>query len=103
SGEELDARTLTGGVVKFRRVKLSFGPEKQLNFQIAIFEPASHDGPVPVIVHPSFYATPGTAPPPPPPSTRPVTTQMAERRKIAERMVDPEEVAKAYAAALSRG
>src|SRR5205823_1231561 len=94
SGEVLDEQKLLDGAVDFRRVRLSFGADKKLGFQVGIFVPAKGQAPFATIVHLSFYATPGTPPifPPAPASTRnaatsravttAAATQAAERRKM---------------------
>src|SRR4051794_10163631 len=105
-GTVMEARTLTdgaSGAVNFSRVKLNFGPDDKLSFQIGIFAPVV-GGPLPTIVHISFFPTPGTPPPPPQPTTRPPTTQSIERRRMFEQMADPQFAAeKYYAPALRRG
>ena len=107
-GEELDAHDVMNGKVKFTRVRLSFGPEQKLNFEVAIFMPATGDGPFPTIVQPSFFPTPGTTPSPPPTvaSTTPTSapsTQAIERLRMFARMADPQNAVETYADALSRG
>lgn len=63
-GEDRKSKTLADGKVKYRLVKLSFGPESKLGFEIAIFTPTGA-GPFPTIVNPSFFPTPGGSAPPP--------------------------------------
>src|SRR5207237_1756841 len=52
-------RELAGGV-QFRHVRLSFGPQEKLGFEVALFIPAG-SGPFATIVHPGFAPTPGSA------------------------------------------
>jgi hypothetical protein len=59
SGKDIQSKTLLDGTVKFRLVHLSFGPEKKLGLDIAIFTPAKIKGPFPTIINPSFFGTPG--------------------------------------------
>lgn len=62
AGRELETRLLADGAVRFRLVRLSFGPAGKLGFDIAIFAPAKSAGPFPTVVWPSFDLTPGAAP-----------------------------------------
>src|SRR4051794_6097168 len=48
-GEDLDTRKLANETANFRRVKLSFGPESKLGFEIAILTPAGAVEPLPTI------------------------------------------------------
>lgn len=106
SGSVLDRRELPGGKVRFQLVKLSFGPDQKLSFEAAIFLPAG-DGPFPIVVHPTFFMTPGSDWLPPTPATFPTTaaaTRAAERRAKATAMGDPESALREiYAQALDRG
>jgi len=56
-----EARVLEGAV-RYRLVRLAFGPRDTLGFDLAIFTPARTAGPFPVIVNPSFLPTPGAEP-----------------------------------------
>ena len=58
SGKIIQSKTLLDGAVKYRLVHLSFGPEKKLGFDIAIFTPAKGKS-FPTIINPSFFMTPG--------------------------------------------
>jgi hypothetical protein len=58
SGKDIQSRALLDGTVKYRLVHLKFGPGKKLGFDIAIFTPAK-GGPLPTIINPSFFMTPG--------------------------------------------
>jgi hypothetical protein len=53
---------LLDGAVRYRLVRLRFGPREALGFDLAIFTPAGAAGPFPVIVNPSFLPTPGAEP-----------------------------------------
>lgn len=61
SGRELRSELLCQGRVRYRLVRLSFGPGQSLGFDVALFSLESLPGRLPVIVHPSFEATPGAA------------------------------------------
>ena len=58
----LAERTLLDGSVRYRLVRLSFGPEKRLGFDVAVFTPAAQPGPFPTVVFVSFGQTPGAEP-----------------------------------------
>jgi hypothetical protein len=62
TGRVLNTRALLDGAVKYQLVRLSFGPEKKLGFDIALFTPANKPGPFPVVIFPSFDQTPGAEP-----------------------------------------
>ena len=47
------------GAATFRLVRLSFGPDMTLGFDVAVFTPVDESMPRPVVVFPSFDATPG--------------------------------------------
>lgn len=120
TGVELAARELAGGAVRYRLVRLSFGPGKKLGFDLAIFTPAgaafAADARFPTVVWPSFDLTPGAEPlatmprrpeqgkgldaltlplgaPPPPPASE-------VKPKVAP---DPEAFAAKHAEAFRRG
>lgn len=63
TGHELFSLALGHGAVDCRLVHLSFGPEKKLGFDLAIFIPKQATvghAPLPVIVQPVFAPLPGT-------------------------------------------
>lgn len=105
-GEDLAEKMLVDGSVRFRRVKLTFGPESKLGFEIGVFVPTAATGPVPAFVHVSFFPTPGSASLniPPLPTTTPATasTRAATRPRFPT-TTTPEEAAKTYADVLARG
>ena len=70
TGTVLVERALLDGSVYYRLVRLSFGPEKRLRFDVALFTPANQPGPFPVVVFPSFEQTPGADPLPLQPRSR---------------------------------
>lgn len=59
TGEVMETRRLLGGAVEFRAVRLSFGPERRLGFDVALFVPTDRSGPCPTIVFPSMSPAPG--------------------------------------------
>ncbi len=61
-GHDLKSTVLLNGRVMYRLVYLSFGPDEKLGFDIAIFTPADHSGPLPTVIFPSFDPTPGAMP-----------------------------------------
>jgi len=120
-----EARVLAGAV-RYRLVRLRFGPREALGFDLAIFTPADAPGPFPVIVNPSFLPTPGAELLPlmarPPEQgkgvdalTVPLGDQTARRAAAAAAApppaappaaagdADPEAFAAAHAAVLRRG
>ena len=100
TGTDLQSRMLVNGTVKFRLVHLSFGPKRKLGFDVAIFSPAGGYGPFPVIVHPSFFNTPGVGF-----MNKPSTaTNVPARSPFRFRQpIDPEVAARAFEAQLKRG
>ncbi len=62
SGRELKSATLLDGAVRYRLVHLSFGPDRKLGFDVAVFAPAAATAPCPTIVFLSFGPTPGGTP-----------------------------------------
>ena len=58
TGHVLNSRALLDGSVQYQLVHLSFGPNQQLGFDIAIFTPAGK-GPFPIVIFPSFMPAPG--------------------------------------------
>jgi hypothetical protein len=55
-------RPVLNGMVQYRLVHLSFGPDQKLGFDIAVFVPAERKAPYPTVIHPSFFLTPGATP-----------------------------------------
>lgn len=110
SGKILQSKTLADGAVKFRLVHLSFGPKKELGFDIAIFTPAK-GGPFPTIINPSFFSTPGVNFTNSPVSLanksgdahEPAVTNSAQARLLAKMPVDPERAARVFSNQLARG
>ena len=49
-GEEIHTETVSNGAVKYRLVKLTFGPDRKLELYIGIFTPADKKGPFPAII-----------------------------------------------------
>jgi hypothetical protein len=105
-GKILQSKTLADGTVNFQLVHLSFGPEKKLGFDIAIFTPMKA-GPFPTIVNPSFFMTPGvnfTNHAPTPTNEIAATTTNANRPRFNfTAPVDPERAARNFSNQLSRG
>ena len=64
TGAVLVEHPLLDGSVFYRLVHLSFGPEKKIGFDVAIFTPTNQPGPFPVVVFPTFEPTPGAEPVP---------------------------------------
>jgi hypothetical protein len=62
TGRELRSADVLGGTVRYRLVRLSFGPGANHGFDVAVFVPAVARGRVPVVVFPSFGPTPGGTP-----------------------------------------
>ena len=58
--EVLQAQALANGQGRYRRVRLSFGPEQHSSFEIGVFTPAG-PGPFPVVIAP-FGTPPGARP-----------------------------------------
>jgi hypothetical protein len=54
----LETATVLDGAATFRLVRLSFGPEMTLGFDVAVITPADESVPRPVVVFPSFDPTP---------------------------------------------
>lgn len=52
TGHEIQSQTVLDGTVKYRLVRLSFGPEEKLELSIGIFTPAGGDGPLPAVIMP---------------------------------------------------
>ncbi len=49
-GEEVKSETVLDGKVKYRLVRLTFGPDRKLELYIGIFTPTDAKGPVPAII-----------------------------------------------------
>jgi Abhydrolase family len=49
-GEEIKSEMVLDGKVKYRLVKLTFGPERKLELYIGVFTPTDAKGPVPAII-----------------------------------------------------
>jgi hypothetical protein len=62
TGRILTERALLDGSVYYRLVRLSFGPEQKLGFDLALFMPTNRPGPFPTVVFPTFQQTPGAEP-----------------------------------------
>ena len=50
AGEEVKSETVANGAVKYRLVKLTFGPEQKLELYIGVFTPTDQKGPFPAII-----------------------------------------------------
>jgi hypothetical protein len=61
SGQDLQSHAVLDGAANFRLVHLKFGSAEKLGYDVAIFSPATGDGPFPTIINPSFFSTPGVA------------------------------------------
>ncbi|HEY1763862.1 MAG TPA: hypothetical protein VGF85_02995 [Opitutaceae bacterium] len=61
AGTVAESADLLGGRVRYRGIRLSFGPGRSLGLSIALFTPAGSADPCPVIVNPSFDPTPSLA------------------------------------------
>ncbi len=55
----LETASVLDGAATFRLVRLRFGPEMALGFDVAVFTPADEGTPRPVVVFPNFDPTPG--------------------------------------------
>jgi hypothetical protein len=62
SGSVVKRAALAGGAVSYELVHLSFGPDRELGFDVAIFVPAGRTGRLPTVIFPSFGLTPGATP-----------------------------------------
>jgi hypothetical protein len=107
SGKDIQAETVLDGAAKFRLMHLSFGPEKKLGFDIAIFTP-TNSGPFPTIINPSFFMAPGvnfTNNSSPATNETPVATTNASARPRFNfgAPVNPERAAQTFSNQLSRG
>lgn len=114
-GHELKSELLLDGTVRYRLIRLTFGPSPSLGFDIATFQSAKATGPQPTIIFLSFDPTPGAAllpllPRPPgqgkgvnallpvEPNAAPSPARLADPAKS-----DPEKVAAKHRALLERG
>jgi hypothetical protein len=61
TGEEVLSQTVLDGTVKYRLVRLAFGPEKKLELSIGIFTPVEGAGPYPAVIMPGG-TPPGATP-----------------------------------------
>jgi hypothetical protein len=61
-GRVLKSAPLLGGTVRYRLVRLAFGPGAKYGFDVALFVPVAAKGPVPTVVFPTFGPTPGGTP-----------------------------------------
>ncbi|HEX3623854.1 MAG TPA: hypothetical protein VH280_00355 [Verrucomicrobiae bacterium] len=102
-GKVVQTHDYFNGTVKYRLVRLSFGPHRKLGMDIAIFTPAG-GAPFPTIINPSFFMTPGVnftnAP-----TDRIDTAAATVAHRPAHLFttpVDPERAALAYSNQLSR-
>jgi hypothetical protein len=106
TGKEIQSHSLLEGSANFRLVHLSFGPKKQLGFDIAIFTPTGK-GPFPTIINPSFFNTPGvnsTTNTVSVPELSTNTAMMNARPRLNfNAPVDPERAARGFTNLLSRG
>jgi hypothetical protein len=106
SGKDIESRAVLDGAANFRLVHLTFGPKKQLGFDIAVFTPAGK-GPFPTIINPSFFMTPGVnftngSAARTEISTNTATTNGAPRFNFGA-PVDPERAARGFTNLLNRG
>ena len=111
SGKNIESKVLLDGTVKFRLVHLSFGPEKKLGLDIAIFTPAKGKS-FPTIINPSFFMTPGvnftnskatTAVSANSFTNAAATNSTARLRFLFSAPVSPERAAQTFSNQLSRG
>ena len=100
-GTDLKSQTVLDGAAKYRLVHLSFGPDEKLGFDVAIYTPATGDGPFPTIINPSFFGTPGS----PPAAGRAATSAPSTRpgRPAFGGPVTVDAGATSFAAQLARG
>jgi hypothetical protein len=105
SGQDIKSGLLLAGTVNYRLVHLKFGPAENPGFDIAIFTPAKSAGPLPTIINPSFFNTPGVAvtnqPASPPPAA--LTNTQARLRFLFNAPVMPERGAESFSNQLARG
>jgi hypothetical protein len=97
-GVNLQAHDYMDGMVQYRLVHLSFGPDQKLGMDIAIFNPSTV-GPFPTIINPSFFMTPGVTNVPAP--RVPATTNRLLR--LFSMPVDPARAAMMFSNQLARG
>jgi len=104
-GQFIRSATLLDGTVNYRLVHLSFGPEEDLGFDIAVFTPAQ-GGPFPTIINPSFFNTPGVAVTNSitlPTASEAATNLHARLRLIFNSPVAPEKGVESFTNELNRG
>jgi polygalacturonase len=115
---------LSGGTVSYQLVHLSFGPDRSLGFDVAVFVPADRKGPFPTVIFPSFGLTPGGTPLPtmrrppeqgkgldaltlplgdPSPRITPPAPGAPQTGPVAGPPSEPEQAAAAHAALFRRG
>ncbi|HEU6447665.1 MAG TPA: hypothetical protein VFV23_04425 [Verrucomicrobiae bacterium] len=103
TGKTLQSQTVLNGAAKFQLVHLSFGPEKKLGFDIAIFTPAK-GGPFPTIINPSFFMTPGAGFTNGTAEISPISTNASGRLRFNfNAPVSPERAALNFSNQLNRG
>jgi hypothetical protein len=109
--EDLQTGTLLDGTVRFRLVRIKFGPEHKYGLNVAVFTP-NGDGPFPTIINPSFFSTPGVVTTNAPPAQTIATTNQTTggTNAAAPRRfpgfggpVTPEAGARSFEAQLKRG
>jgi Alpha/beta hydrolase family len=96
-GQEVSSTTLTNSGVEYKRIRLRFGPEEKLGFDLGVFTPPETNGsrgPYPIIIHLSFFPPAATSA-----TNSPGQTNTARRFLSAT----PEIAAGQYRAALGRG
>ncbi|MFT3783795.1 MAG: glycoside hydrolase family 28 protein [Nibricoccus sp.] len=114
TGTVLSERTLVGGAVRYRLIRLAFGPDKKIGFDFALFTPAQKAGRYPTVVFPSFTATPGAEMLPVLPRQRgqglggdaltfPLGIPEADPAEKPRTQVEPEKFAADHRATLERG
>lgn len=109
TGQDVWSQTVLDGAANFRLVHLKFGPEEKLGFDIAIFTP-TNAGPLPTIINPSFFMTPGVnftsgmTTPTPAVSTNAAGTNFPARPRFNfTTPVDPARAARGFSNQLNRG
>ncbi len=94
AGKEVFSKVILDGKVAYRAVRLSFGPDQKLGFDIGIFSPVGA-GPFPTIVHLNYFPIPVAA------ATSAPTTATTRRSLFGP--TTPERLAAQYSAQLGRG
>ncbi|MFT3868950.1 MAG: glycoside hydrolase family 28 protein [Nibricoccus sp.] len=62
AGRVLADEKLLDGSVRYRLVRLTFGPNQSLGLDFALFTPTDKPGPFPTVIFPTFTPTPGGEP-----------------------------------------